>query len=126
VAAPTTTNTKSATTDTAIKAVDSGIVSVVEGLILADVPALALPVIKQIWESLFMWIAGYFTRAAETGATFLIIDYQTGAEVSLMSKALAALVAAEKTGDATAIQAAILQYAQAQSSLVNSDGSAAP
>jgi hypothetical protein len=123
---PSTTNTAAKDADTAIKVVDGGIVSVVEGLILADVPGLAIPVVKQIWEALFTWIAGYFTRAAETGATFIIIDYQTHGEVSNVSKALAAVIAAEKTGDAAAINAAIQNYANAQTNLIHDDGSAAP
>lgn len=121
---PTTVNGVATGIDSVIKAGGGILVSVVETAIIADVPWLGLPVIKQIWEALFSWICGYFIRAAEDGATFAVIDIQTGSEVSGVSSALAALVAAEKTGDASAIKKAIQDYANAQSSLVHSDGSA--
>jgi Trk-type K+ transport system membrane component len=119
-------NTTATEVTTVMGAIGSGIVSVAEGMIIADVPFLGTPIIKQIWEALFNWIAGYFQKAAETGATFTVIDTQVGSETSGISSALAALVAAEKTGDAAQITAAIQAYAKAQSSLVHDDGVGAP
>jgi len=108
---------------TAIGTVGGDIVSVTESMIVADSPWLGFPVLKQLWEALFAWIVGYFIKAAQTGATFAIIDVQVSSEESGMSKALAALYAAEKTGEKNAIQTAIQNYANAQSALVHDDGS---
>ena len=93
-------------------------------MILSDVPWLGFPGLKQIWEALFGWIAGYFIKAAENGAAFVIMDLQIDNEKSRISTALAAIVVAEKSGDKNAIQTAIRNYAAAQSALVHDDGSA--
>lgn len=123
MSAPTTTNATATTVDAGIKAAGSGIVGVAEGMIIAAQPWLGWPGIKQIWEALFSWIASYFEKAAATGATFVVIDVQVGSEETKMSAALAALVAAEKSGNADAIKTAIQVYANTQSTLVHDDGS---
>lgn len=123
---PTTTNSTATMADNIISATASTLEKVTEDMIIADVPLLATPIIKQLWEGLFNWIMGYASRAAQTGATFAVIDTQVNSEQSGMSSALAALVAAEKSGDANAIQKAIQAYQAAQSSLINSNGSATP
>lgn len=124
MADPTTTNSAATSANTAIVDVVSALIPAAEGLIIADVPALGLPIIKQIWEALFSWIAGYFEKAAENGATFGIIDLQVIKEEAGVSAGIAALIAAEKTGDPNAIQQAIKDYADANSALVHDDGSA--
>ncbi len=122
---PTTINKTANAVDSAIQSAETGIIGVVETMIIADVPALGFPIIKQLWEALFNWIAGYFTKAAMDGATFLVIDHQVDKEQSALSKALAALTAAQKTGNADEIKKAIQAYADCHSSLVHSDGSSA-
>jgi hypothetical protein len=119
---PTTTNSAATLSGKIISALANVGVQSVEALIIADVPALGFPVIKQIWEAAFGWVASYFVKAAQNGATFAVIDVQVGAEETAMSAALAAVVAAEKTGDAAKIKAAIQAYANAQSALVHDDG----
>lgn len=121
---PQTTNSTATEVNSIVSALGNAGVQAVEALIIADVPVLGFPGLKQLWELLLGWVAGYFIKAAENGATFAIIDLQIAGEESGMSKALAALVAAEKTGDAAQIQAAIKVYANAQSALVHDDGSA--
>ena len=123
MSAPTTDNKVAGTVNKIIKAGENAAVDSVEALIVADVPALGFPVLKQLWQALFGWIAAYFVKIAETGVTFVVIDLQVGHEESKMSAALAALVAAEKTGNADEIKKAIAVYAEAQSALVHSDGS---
>ena len=120
---PSTTNSTATVVDGVIGSVGGTIVTVVEGMIIADVPALGFPVLKQIWEALFNWIASYFILAAKEGATFFVIDVQVDQEESSMTDALKALIAAEKTGDKDAIQKAIAAYAKAHSALVHDDGS---
>jgi hypothetical protein len=102
------------------------VVQIAESLIIADVPFLGLPIIRQLWQAVLGFIAGYIEKALETGATFAVIDTQTAIEESNLSTALQNLIAAEKKGDPVELQAAIQAYAQAQSSLVHSDGSATP
>lgn len=121
---PVTDNKTASAVNSGIDFAGGTIVSAVEGLIIADVPALSLPIIKQLWEALFGWVAGYFIKAAKTGATFAIIDSQINGEVTTLSKALAAIAAAQKTGDEDALKKAIQDYANAHSALAHSDGSA--
>ncbi|HEY5259462.1 MAG TPA: hypothetical protein VIJ46_02360 [Rhabdochlamydiaceae bacterium] len=120
---PTTENQLADEINTAIDNLSNLGISVVEGMMIADQPWLGFPGIKQAWELLFGWVAGYFIRAAQNGVTFAVIDAQVGHEESNMSTALANLVAAEKTGDPDAIHQAILDYASAQSALTRDDGS---
>lgn len=120
---PTTENSAAGIANTVIKVGETGIVAVAESLAITAVPWLGLPVIKQLWEGIFNFIADKFEKAAATGATFLVIDVQVGNEETQMSKELAAVIAAEKSGDANAIKIAIANYANAQSALVHDDGS---
>ena len=120
---PETSNKTAGTVDTVINVSTEAIVSTVETMIIADVPLLGVPVVKQLWESLLGWIAGYFSKAMQNGATFAVIDTQVNSEEKGVSSALAALIAAEKSGDKNAIQTAIKNYATENSSLIHSDGS---
>ncbi len=120
---PTTNNSATNTADTLIKDGTSIGVSVVEAAIIADVPWLGYPGIKQIWEALFSWIAGYFSAAAQKGVNFAIIDTQVDGQVSDLSKALAALQIAYKSGNQDEISKALNQISQAQSNLANDNGS---
>ena len=95
-------------------------------MMIADYPFLGFPIIKQLWEGILALIGGYFSRALQTGATFIVIDHQVNTEESNLTKALAALIAAQKSGDPVAIQKAIKDYANAHSALIHSDGSAHP
>lgn len=97
---------------------------VAETALEADYPWLALPIVKQLFEALFGYIAGKISDQLQNVATFTVIDIQVGSEESGISQALTNLIAAEKTGNAQQIQAAIAAYQAAQSALVNDDGSA--
>lgn len=123
---PTTTNASATLINKIIAALANTGVQAVEALIIVDVPFLGLPGIKQIWEYLFGWVASYFIKAAQNGATFLVIDLQVGSEEASLSVALKNLIVAEKTGDPNAIKIAIQAYADAQSALIHDNGSAPP
>ena len=123
---PTTSNSAAGTVDTIIADVNTAGVQLVEKLAIADVPFLGFPIIKQIFQFALGWLDGYISKAIQLGATFGIIDIQVGAEKNALSQALLNVIAAEKTGDAAQIKAAIQAYANAQSALVNDDGSATP
>lgn len=120
---PTTTNSLADKVNSALGNLENAGVMVVEALIIADVPWLGFPGIKQVWELFFGWLCGYFIKASQNGATFTIIDLQVGHEIDGISKALADLITAERNGDATEIQKSIQNYANAQSALTHDDGS---
>jgi hypothetical protein len=120
---PTTSNTTAGIITKITAALANTGVQAVEAAIILDVSFLGWPGIKQVWQGFFGWIASYFVTVAQTGETFGVIDVQVGDEESGMSVALSNLLAAEKTGDAAKIKAAIQAYANAQSSLTHDDGS---
>jgi len=117
------TNPTANTINDIISATETGIVAVVASMIVADVPWLATPILRTLLVDLLNWVCGYFAKAAENGATFVVIDLQVASEESGISSALAALIAAEKTGNQDAISQAIQVYANAQSALVADNGS---
>lgn len=120
---PTTENATAKTVNDAIKTIHNAGIAAVENLILAEVPWLRFPILKQLFEFLLGWIGGYVIKAEQNGATFAVIDMQVGNEKAAVSVALAAVIAAEKSGDPDAIRMAIKNYADAQSALVHDDGS---
>lgn len=63
------------------------------------------------------------TALIETGVDFQIIDHQTQAENTRMGKAQAALENAIESGDQVRIDAAQKEYDDANSALLNDDGS---
>jgi len=89
-----------------IKGIENTCLPLIEGVIIAHVPALGLPVVKQISESIEQIIANYLTKWAETQADFAIIDVQVDQEQSNLQKA---------KSDA--------DFQKAQSALINDDGS---
>jgi hypothetical protein len=107
----------------AVKSLSNTGVQAVEALIIADVPWLGWPGIKQAWELVLGFIASYIIKAAQNGVTFAVIDVQVDQELSALSAALKAIQDAQKSGDPIALKKAIQAYADAQSALVHSDGS---
>ena len=93
-------------------------------MIIADQPWLGWFWVRPIWEAIFSAIANYFTKAAENGATFLVIDVQISHEQTTLSMAMQNLIMAERSGNPDAIQHALHAYADAHSALVHDDGSA--
>jgi hypothetical protein len=120
------TNPAANTADEVIKSIENILVPIAENAIIAAVPALGLPVIKQITQAIEQALANKLTALAQQGITFSIIDVQVGTEENNISEALQNLIAAEKSGNATEIQTAIQNYQAAQTSLVNSDGAKQP
>ncbi len=98
-----------------------------EALIIADFPIpFGLPVIKTLFSWGIGFLDGYISQVEQKGITFVIIDGQAAGEETALSKALANLIAAEKSGDPNVIKKAIQAYADCQSALVHDDGSAPP
>jgi hypothetical protein len=101
-----------------------------EAALDSAVPFFALPVIKEVTDFSIKEAVGYLggkmSIALQQVGTFIVIDTQVAGEKTGISNALAALMVAEKSGNAAQIQAAIAAYQVAQSNLINSDGAAPP
>lgn len=110
----------------AIKQVEQLFSPVVEAAIISICPALGAPVIKQIVDVFEKLAEDKITKYAETGATFVVIDVQVAQENTRLGRAEAALALAISSGNQTAIAAAKKEFDNAQSALVNDDGSASP
>jgi hypothetical protein len=126
MSAPTTTNSAATIFDSLIKGAETSIIGLTYNAIIAAVPWLGLPVIKQVWTGIFAFIADYFTRQAELGATFAVIDTQVNEEELTFNQALAALKAAQTSGDPNAISVAEKNFINAATALGSYDGSATP
>jgi hypothetical protein len=131
---PTATNSTATTVNKVIndgvQAGERAAETAIETALDTAVPAFALPVLKQVSDEVIHLIVGKIADEVslqlQTFGTFIVIDLQTNAEKTKLSQALQNLMIAEKSGGAAAIQKAIQAYADAQSALIHSDGSATP
>lgn len=121
-----TTNQAAADADKLIKLVEGILVPIAENAIVAAVPALGLPIVKQIVDVITQALSDDLTQLAETGVTFGIIDNQVSNEEDNITSATAALEAAQTSGDSNAIAKANAEEDAAAQALINSDGSATP
>jgi len=126
MADPTTTNAAATATSAGISTAVGDIVTAAENMAIAQWPFLAYPGFKQIWEAVFGWFANLFSKAAQTGATFAIIDVQTMEEEGALSVATAEILKAEKDNNHDELIQAEKDYAAAESALMHADGSASP
>ena len=106
-----------------IKGIEAALEPAIEAALIAAVPALGLPVVKQVVGEIEKIIEDKITVYLETGADFVIIDMQTNAENSNLAAARAAYIRALHTNDPAQIAAARKAYDVAQSALANDDGS---
>ena len=74
-----------------------------EGAIIADIPALGIPVLKQIWEFAFDWLVKWVLYPVATLGGFIVVDAEEYCFLLKAIKAQADLEAAKKIGDANAI-----------------------
>jgi hypothetical protein len=98
----------------------------IEAAIVAAVPALGLPVIKQLVDEVESILENAITKYIETGADFIIIDNQTSGENHDVVAAKYALDLAFARGDGAAIMAARKALTDAEDALTSDDGSATP
>ena len=122
---PTQTNSTVNEVNAIIKGIEDVCLPLIENAIIAAVPDLGLPVVKQVTEEIEQIFANFLTKWAEEQADFTVIDLQTDSEQSNLSAALKALIAAEQSGNQSAITTALAAYQTAQSALVNDNGSGA-
>jgi hypothetical protein len=134
---PVTTNPTATKVNAAIDAAVKGAETLVDNLVIADLSAWAGPLspvvgficnafVKPLVSPLVSYIGSKFSIGLQIVGTFTVIDVQVGQETAGISKALADLIAAEKTGDPNAIKTALAAYQVAASALANDDGSATP
>ena len=121
-----TTNAVASGVDTAIADGESAAETAVDTMAEAAQPWLALPVIKQIFQSIVSYICGLLGKTGQLLATFAITKYQGSVENSALQTAETEVEAAIQSGDPNAIAKAEQDFQKAQSAAVNSDGSAQP
>jgi hypothetical protein len=120
---PTTVNSGLALSDSMVTTVMDAAIAAVEAEIIAAVPELGLPVIKQVLELALHVVEGLTEEQLLRVATFLIVDAQTGLEQSNLVKAAGVLAAATATGNADAINQANQDFEKALAALIHFDGS---
>lgn len=103
---------------------DTALQPVIQTIIIGYVPALGLPIIKQISGEIEAAIENYITKQAEIGVDFAVIDTQTDQEDSKIQEAQKALNLANASGNAQAIAAAQEEFQDAESGVANDDGAA--
>jgi hypothetical protein len=89
-------------------------------------PLLATPVIKQLFEALVKWLLGVASKTGELFLTFTINKAQGAAQDSALQSAEQEVQIAIQGGNADAIAKAEKDFQTAESSAVNSGGSATP
>lgn len=119
---PTTTNKTVDEVNELLKEVENVCVPLIENAIIAAVPALGLPIVKQLSEEIEQILANYLTKWAEEQADFTVIDLQTGNEQSKVSIDIKNIQADEASGNTTQLTKDETQYAKDQSALANDDG----
>ncbi len=94
-----------------------------EAYIISQVPALGLPVLKQMMEALLDALVQREAQILKTFLAFTIIDGQVNSENKAVKDQLVAWNAAHATGDPHAIQQASDDLAAAFGRLIHYDGS---
>ena len=123
---PTSVNQAANTINTAISQSLSAGCQAVEAMAIDAQPWLGYWFIKPIFEYILEQIDIPISQALQQGATFAVIDIQTGMEENAMSAALSEIQKAEKDNNPTELANAEKDYENAQSNLIHSDGSANP
>ena len=126
VSTPTTTNGAAQVGDTVVTGILNTAVDLGLKAIYVEVPFLAFPGLKQIFEMLVNWIVGFISKQLQLLVTFTVIDVQVGMEKSDFKKALDALKAAQAGGNKDDIAKALEAFQVAAQNLTHSDGSTPP
>lgn len=101
-------------------------VKAAEAAIVAEVPVLGNPVLEKIDNAIIEFVANKIYQQFALFVTFEIIDFQVGGEITDQKKALIALKAAQKSGDANALAKALSDFDKATVALTHMDGAANP
>lgn len=125
-AIPTTTNTAASDINIFISVINKTIETAAQAAIIAAVPELGAPVIKQIIDVIENAVESTITKYEQLGATFIVTDIQVGLEKDAVSHDVQAILNDEKSGDQNALERDEKQYQLDTSSLTHDDGSATP
>lgn len=124
-ASPATTNQTASVINAVLKNIIEGAgLDVIEATLIAEVPWLGWPVIKQIMELILNKAADLLYTQAANAATKIVIDVQVNVEQSKVLNAFQNLQMAIASGDQNAISKASSDLDDAYGSLIHSDGSA--
>ena len=108
------------------KVIEGTSVDAIEALVIADVPWLGFPVIKQVFEFILNKVAALIYVRAANAATKIVVDIQVNGEESVVLSSFQNLQMAIASGDADAIKKASDNLDEAYGSLIHSDGIAVP
>lgn len=121
---PSTTNPALQTADSIIKfIIFDVVVNAAVAAAQAEVPFLALPIVRNLFSFLVGKVAGLIYTELETNVSFAIIDHQTQAEAAEYEKSKAALYAAHLKGEQDAIEKAKADFRASLGKLIHYDGS---
>ena len=123
---PVPTNETTTVVNTGIDGVFSASVTAAEAALHVALPWTNWPVIGPVINFLIGQISSKIYQYLSLCVSFTIIDAQSSGEVSDFNKALAALKAAQASGDSNAIQTALTNFQSAVSSLTVWDGANRP
>ena len=101
-----TTDQAAATGSTTVEKLFSTATSAAETALIVAYPFLGWPFLKQLWEALFQGIIGKISFYLGTEAGYLIIDAQQYFALKNAATAMAALKAAQASGDPNALATA--------------------
>lgn len=118
------TNSAAQAANAIIKGIETALEPEIQAAIIAAVPTLGLPVVKQLIDEIETIIENKITVYLETGADFIIYDLQTTTENINVVAARAAYMRALQSGNQAAIAAARITYDHAVSAVANDDGGA--
>lgn len=121
---PTSDNKTADIINTVLTDVEQSAVKVGEATLFAEIPALNVPVVKQIVDFLINFFAKYIYHGTKIIASDATIDTQTGIEEIAYANALAEYKKAIASGDKNAIKDSLAKLKEAALNLGHSDGSA--
>lgn len=90
-----------------------------EAAIIAEVPVMGTPVLKQVWEAIFDWIVKFIMKPVASLGGRVLISAEEYLALRKAASAQVALDQAKKTGDSNAISKASSEVDQAVASVVH-------
>ena len=117
---PLPTNPTTQVVNTVIDTVWQAAVTAAEAALIAAVPEMGVPVVKQVSQEVIQLVAQAIYKQFALWVSFEIIDFQDSAELTSEQKALVALKAAQKSG--VGLSAALAAFNAAVESLTHING----
>lgn len=108
--------------NTVIDTVWQAAVTAAEAALIAAVPEMGVPVVKQVSQEVIQLVANAIYKQFALFVSFEIIDFSDAIELNDQQKALVALKAAQKSGDPLALAQALSNFDQSVAALTHMDG----